>query len=431
MLVRACSWGIFAALLSATAYVRAAEPLELKEAIGRSREKNETAGIARARLERARALRRQAISALFPTLTAQGTYTRRANETTREVEGATIVLQKEDALSGQLTLEVDILDARALAGLPVAAHGLDAQSFESRELERRLTFEVAQSYFAVLSAESVDGAASERLSAAKATVEEARSRFEAGLAAKNEVTRTELELASAELARTNARTGVDRSRLALSYLIDEPIEGRPLVEPPQEALPPLDANVLAEIGRAERPDYLALLERAEQAAALAREPLLRLIPTIGARGTVFASNETGFTGRTVDANLAFIATWTLFDGGTRYAERDARWAEHEEARLRAEQLRREIALDVRSALLDLEAARAALDQAEVQARVAQQNAEEVRAMFSSGLASALEQVDAAVSAFEAQSVLARQKVGRRVAELSLLRALGRNPQGGS
>nr|MBP7589152.1 hypothetical protein [Thermoanaerobaculia bacterium] len=61
---------------------------------------------------------------------------------------------------------------------------------------------------------------------------------------------------------------------------------------------------------------------------------------------------------------------------------------------------------------------------------ASQNAEEVRERFQNGLATALEQTDAQVSAFEAEVEVARQGFARDVADLALQRALGGWPGGG-
>jgi outer membrane protein TolC len=95
--------------------------------------------------------------------------------------------------------------------------------------------------------------------------------------------------------------------------------------------------------------------------------------------------------------------------------------------LNADALRRRIGLEIRTARTDLDTARAALEQAEVRARVAEQNAREVRVRYSEGLATALEQADAAVAAFEAAAELARQRFALAISQLSFSRALGRWP----
>lgn len=405
------------------------EALTLDAAQALAREQNEQVGIAAAQLEQARALRREAFSALYPSLVASGTYTRRSQELTRALGDTEVVLQEKNALSGQLVAELDLFDARAFVGLEATGHALDAQELESREIERALAFDVAGTFYLVLAAESLRGAAERRVSAAAAAVEEAKRKLEAGLFSKNEATRTELERASAELAHTSAITGAKKARLSLGFLLGEPIGDRPLIEPPPSPVPALAKEELDQAAEKERADLQALRLRFEQAEAVAREPLMRLVPTLGVQGVLFASNEAGFSGREVDGYFAATVTWALFDGGERYAVRDQRLAAAEETRLRVEEKSRAILVEVEAARLELENARASLVQAEVRARVAAQNAEEVRVLFASGLAGALEQVDATASDFEASAELVRQKALLRVAELSLLRVLGRWPPG--
>jgi outer membrane protein TolC len=142
---------------------------------------------------------------------------------------------------------------------------------------------------------------------------------------------------------------------------------------------------------------------------------------------LFATNEQGVAGRTLDGNVSATLTWRLFDGGLRYADLASRRADVREAEYRAEDARTRVRQEVRGARISLDEARATLELAELRTRVAEQNAEEVRALFASGLAGALEQVDAAVAEYEARASLARQKVAVRVAELSVLAALGSWP----
>ena len=133
------------------------------------------------------------------------------------------------------------------------------------------------------------------------------------------------------------------------------------------------------------------------------------------------------SGRANDWNLAATLTWELFDGGTRSAQGAQLRAAATEADLEAAALRRRVALEVRGALTDLATAGAALDQSVVRSRVAGQNAEEVRERFAHGLATALEQADATVAAFEAEADAERSRLDRTLAELALRRALGAAP----
>jgi outer membrane protein TolC len=403
-----------------------APPLTLSEALALADRNNEVSGIATARIERARALRRQAYSTLLPDLTFDATYTRRSREVTRTVDDEEIVVQAIDALSGDVAVETDILDVRAFPVARSATRNLEAQEHASAEIRRALAFDVASSFFAVLSAERLRDAASRRIEVAQTTVSDARIKLEAGLASSNEVTRAELELATAQLALTEAQNAIVSSRLSLGYLIAAPVE-RPLAEPPAEPGESAPDEELERIAGERRADLRELTLRAEALRLLSLEPTLRAIPTVTLRGTYRGTNEAGLSGRERDWNVAALLSWEIFDGGTRYAEAAARRAEYREALLNADSLRRRIGFEIRTARTDLATARAGLEQAEVRARVAEQNAREVRVRYSEGLATALEQADATVAAFEAAAELARQRFALGIAQLSLSRALGRWP----
>ncbi len=384
-----------------------------------------TAGIARARLEKAEAARSGAWSALFPSLTAAGTYTRRGTQTTRVVQGVPVA-QIQDALRADIGIDLTVFDARALAALSASGSNLDAQALESEELRRGLSFSVSAAFYGVLSAESLIGAATRRREAAETTVAEARARAEAGLASKHDLTRTELELAVARQEESAAKAAGARARNALRAWVGGAAD-RALAEPGPIELPMSTPEVLTERALGERGDLKALAARVDQLDTLSDEPLYRIIPTLGVRGSLILSNETQFGNPPVDGNVAATLTWRIFDGGLRYADRAQRKADLAEASLRVDEARIRIKREIEDAVIGLEEARSTLALVDARAKIAAQNAEEVRTLFSSGLAGALEQVDAAVAEFEANASASRQKVSVRVAELSLLAALGSWP----
>ena len=403
---------------------RPAEPLTLTEALALAAELNETPAIAAARLERADAFRRQAIAALVPSLTVTGAYTRRPREVTRLIDGDEVTVQAIDAMNSQATAETVLFDLRALPLVRAANRGVEAQRFESAELERALAYDVAVGFFTVLSAERLEAAVRERVEVAAATLDEAKVRLEAGLAGRNDVTRTDLELATARLDATRAAQAVVAARLALGYLVNSPVEERPLAEPEEAAALATDLAAAVELALAGRGEIEALERRAEQARQLALEPRYRILPRFDLRGIYRWTNETGLSGRESDWNVALGLTWELFDGGDRFAVAAQRDAEAREAELVLAERRRAVELEVAQAASALETAGSAVEQAVVRLAVARANAVEVRERILNGLATALEQADAQVEQFEADAELVRQRYTRALARLALDRAMG-------
>lgn len=416
---------LLASLLAAPALAaqQAAEPLTLEQALELAAANHETGGIAAARLERAQAFRRQALAQLVPSLTISGTYTRRAEEVTRVIDGDEVTVQAIDALAGQAVVESTLVDLRALPLIRAAGSSLEAQAAESEELRRALAFDVADTYFAALSAERLLGAARRRVEVAAATVEESTIRLEAGLANRNDRTRTELELATARLEVTQAESLVTSTRLALGFLIGLPLEAG-LLEPDPPPIPEGDRDALIERARRASRELVALERRAAAARQSALAPRLGIVPTLDLRGLYRLTNEEGLSGRDEDWNVALNLGWALFDGGDRAALAAQRDAEAREAELVFERRRREIAVEVEAALADLANAEAGRSQAAVRLEVAGENAEEVRERFQNGLATALEQADALVARFEAEAEVERQRFAVARARLALERAVG-------
>lgn len=404
----------------------AAPPLTLARAIELALSGNEISGIAEARLEGAAAMRRQAIAQFLPALTITANATRRAREVTRVINGDEVTVQAIDAYSSQGAVDTPLFDLRALPLIRAATRGLEAQTIESEELRRALAFDVADSFYAALSLERLLEAARQRVAVGRQTVDESRIRLDAGLANRNDLTRTELELATAELVATRAANTVTTARLALFYLVNPPAD-LPLGElaVPERAAPlAADRATLVAQALAGRQELTALDQRWQAARQLALAPRLGWVPRLDLRGIYRWTNEAGLSGNSEDWNIGANLTWELFDGGDRIAIAAQRDAVAKEAGLDLARRRRQVELEVDQASADLATAEAALAQARTQVAFASQNAEEVRERFQNGLATALEQTDAQVAAFEAEVEVARQGFARDVADLALQRALG-------
>ena len=411
--------------------VPAGPPLTLDRAIELALSGNEISGIAAARLEGAAALRRQAIAQFLPALTITANATRRAREVTRIINDDEVTVQAIDAYSSQAAVDTPLFDLRALPLIRAATRGLEAQTIDSQELRRALAFDVADGFYAALSLERLLAAARQRVAVGRQTVDESRIRLDAGLANRNDLTRTELELATAELVATRAANTVTTARLALFYLINAPADlvlGELAV--PERALPlAADRQTLVEQALTGRQELVALDQRWQEARQLALVPRLGWVPRLDLRGIYRWTNEAGLSGNSEDWNIGANFTWELFDGGDRIALAAQRDAAARVAELDLAQRRRQVALEVDQASADLATAAATLAQARTQVAFAAQNAEEVRERFQNGLATGLEQTDAQVAEFEAEVEVARQGFARDVADLALRRALGGWPAG--
>ncbi|MCK7489571.1 MAG: TolC family protein [Anaerotruncus sp.] len=132
-------------------------------------------------------------------MTSTGTYTRRAYETRRIVGDTEVIIQRYNALSETIALSQTLFDARSLTSLAAVRAQRDADVAAAAESRRQLAFEVSQAFLATLGTTQVREASARRFAYAGQSLEAAKARFAAGLASVNDVTRAELEYATAEV----------------------------------------------------------------------------------------------------------------------------------------------------------------------------------------------------------------------------------------
>ncbi|MBJ6762233.1 TolC family protein [Myxococcaceae bacterium JPH2] len=427
-----CAW-LTLIPAGARAQAPAAEaPLTLERAVALAAERNESVLSADQRAQAADARVARARAFFFPELTATGTYTRRLHQSTREVGGQTVVLQKYDALGANFTGRVTLFDARGFPLYTAAKLEGQAARLDAREARRQVQFEAANAFLISLENQQVASAAEQRLAFARQGLEDAQARAKAGLSSSNDVTRAELEVATAESGRASALGTAQTSNLELGYLLVERV-GDALAPPEvllsDAARPSPALDVLTQGAADKRLDILAARLRVRSLEANAREPLARLLPTLGATAQYKLTNEAGLTGRVGDGFLSVDLTWNLFDGGERYAERRERVANTRAAELDEQARTRRVDVDIERARVALETARAALAQSEQAARAARKNAEETGVLYRQGLSTALAVADASLRLFEAEVTLASSRYGLGVALLGLRAAVGLDPLG--
>jgi outer membrane protein TolC len=413
-----------AVLLTTSASAAYAESLSIEEAIRLGLAQNERAAIAEQRVEASKARVQKARAFFFPDLTAHAAYTRRG--------AANTVTQTANALSASAGTTLTLFDARSFPLYRRATLEREAEQFFASDDKRLLAFEVADAFLSTLSLGELEGAAKIRLEFAEQSLRDARARFEADLVSSNDVTRPELERATAERELVRARAEVARAKVLLGYLIGRTVDEleKPRMLDTAESSTVADRAELITRAAESRLDLRGQEKLVEASDALALEPKLRWIPSLGLSGEVRWTNEPELQGgRDVDGSLSVNLSWILFDGGERYA--DARELESlaEIAKLELQASGRRVTSEIDQALIALEAGRGAKRQATLAASAAKRNAEEISELYRQGLARALEVADANAQLFQANVGLAREQYGLLVAYLDLFTALGLDPTG--
>lgn len=420
--------GVTVVLLALLVWIGAAplaSALTLREAIAQALERNERAHSAEEIARAAEARVWRARSFLLPTITLSGDYTRRGSD------GEDLLLNGREARVGRVAVSQTIFDAQAWPLLRQAKRARDASRHDAAGAKRLLAYDTAASYLSVLNSEQVARAAAQRFEFARQSLGEIRSRFDAGLVGSNDVTRAELEAASAERELVIARGAARTARLALSLLLDASIESDSLSVPEDllvsaaRAIPPGSFDVEAAADR--RPDIRSERARVSALRAGALEPLARYLPDLVATGTARSSAGSVNDVRDQDWTAGLSLRWEIFDGGGREAERSERVALARAAGLALENLERTAANEMETARVDLESQQASLTRSRVAVEAARKNAVEATELYRRGLTRALEVVDANVQLFEAEVGQAGSEFALALSYLNLRSALGLDP----
>jgi len=408
------------------------EVLTLEEAIRIALKSNEAALIADEKLEAADARLTQARAFFMPTLTLNAGYTRRPFEVVRIVGNSQITVQNYNALSGSANLSMVLFNSSNIPALQQAKADLRAERLTTAESYRQLAFDVGTAYLATLGVDQLLEASRSRLEFAQQSLDAARARHAAGLVSRNDVTRAELEFATAEMGVTQVQGQVETTYLNLGYLLNNPPPEKlatpeVLLQAVEAEIPPV-GQLIAE-AQNRRPDISSLRWREKSQHAAVLEPLLRWLPSLTFTGRYTYTNEAGLTGRNFNWSLGMSMGWTIFDGLTRNGDYAESKAVAHQADLNLQAALRQVELDVRDALAILESQRAALKLAQTTSDVAKKNAAETAELYRQGLSSALEVADANYSLFNANVNLVRARYGLGTAYLALEAALGLDPLG--
>ena len=205
-----------------------------------------------------------------------------------------------------------------------AKHSREAARYSEIDTRRQLTFDAAKAFFGVIAQQRVLAAAEGRLERAEASLRDTRARAAAQLVSSNDVTRAELERASAAQTMVAAQVALEQARINLEYLIDTPLPAE--LRGPEGHLEPstLDVARLASQALAQRPDLQAARENAAAAAKQAEEPLAALRADARA-GASLKIDQKGFGDRHWDTASAPLS-WSIWDGGVRNADHASKQA---------------------------------------------------------------------------------------------------------
>jgi len=173
----------------------------------------------------------------------------------------------------------------------------------------------------------------------------------------------------------------------------------------------------------ERPDYKAQQEREDNARISASATRMERLPSVSAFGD-YGPNGSGITNAVATRTYGISLHIPIFDGGRRDARRAESDSQYRAEKIRTNDLKEQIELDVRVALDSLASAEDEVRVANEGVDLAQNELTQARRRFDAGVAIGLEVTDAQTRLERARENLTAALYNHNLARIDLFQAMG-------
>lgn len=305
------------------------------------------------------------------------------------------------------------------------ATGLSAQ--DARDV---VVLAVTNGYLGVISSAASVESIRAQVAAAQATYQQAVDRHDAGLAARIDVTRSQVELQTQQQRLTAQETDFAKRRIQFGRVIGLPPGQEFSLTDTAPYAPLSDLTMEQALVRAaaNRSDLKAA-EAQVQAAEIARKAAVaERYPSAefsGDYGVIGASPQNSHGTFAVTATL-HVPVW---QGGRVRGDIEQADAALQQRRLEYEDLRAQVDADIRQAFLDLSDAASRIGVSESSRNLAQETLSQARDRFAAGVADTIEVVQAQEAVAAAEQDYIGSLLSHNLAKASLARAMGQADQG--
>jgi outer membrane protein len=320
------------------------------------------------------------------------------------------------SVNAGLSSRVTLFDGLAnVADLRQARLQLEAAGLDEERTRQTVVFDVINGYLTMIEASEQARVRQENLSAQAQQEEYVQALVEGGERPISDLYQQQASVAAARLSVVETRRTLDLSRIDLVQALQLDPAGEYVFEIPplpetDSELPPLDLAALIERAFARRSDLSAVVlqedaaGQGERAAKAGRWPSISMSANYGSK--FITGSKTDWLDQ-LDAqrsgSIGLSLSLSLFDGlATRSAIQQAQ-IQVANAHLSLLDMRQEVALQVRRALLDRDAAQEKLRAAEAQERAAQQALDATRERYAAGAATLYEVTLARADVVSAES----------------------------
>jgi outer membrane protein TolC len=311
-----------------------------------------------------------------------------------------------------------------------AAQNLKSAQFSYKDARELVVLAVGNSYLQALAGTARVETADAQVRTAQALYDKAVDQQRAGVSPAIDVLRAQVELQTRQQQLIVARSDFAKQKLALARIIGLP-PGQEFLLADTAPYSPLTTEGLEQNLRrayASRSDYQAALSQVRAAELSRRAATAEYFPSLEVEAdygdigvSPFRSNGTYHIGGTVNI--------PIFQGGRVHGDTLQAEASLRQARQEMENLRGQIDFDVRTAMLDLNAAADQVKVAQSSVDLAQQTLTQAQDRFSAGVTDNLEVVQAQEAVASANENYIASLYAHNLAKVEFAKAIGYAEQG--
>jgi outer membrane protein TolC len=311
-----------------------------------------------------------------------------------------------------------------------AAQSLKAAAYSYQDARELVVLITGNAYLEAIAEAARVETAEAQVRTAQTLYDRSVDQQKAGVSPAIDTLRAQVELQSRQQQLIVARNDFAKQKLALSRIIGLAL-GQEFIltdKAPYDMLVPPTLEESLRRAYAARADYQAALAQARAAELSRRAASAELYPTFDLEGDF---GDIGVNPGTSNGTFHVAGTVTvpIFQGGKTHADVLQAEAELRQAKARLEDLRGQIDNDVRTALLDLNAASDQVQVARSTVDLAEQTLTQAQDRFTAGVTDNLEVVQAQESVASAHENYISSLYAHNLAKVELARALGNAEQG--
>ena len=300
-----------------------------------------------------------------------------------------------------------------------------AEQLSYQDILDAVTLTVGSAYLQVIESDSRIQAQEAQVRNARALYDQALDEVQAGTAPRIEATRTEVQLHTEEYNLSVARNHFQVAKLTLGRAIGLPLgqEFELADQLPYSDINPPTVEDALNVAYKSRSDFRSALDSEKSAAQTLSATRSERYPVVAVNGDY---GDIGPTLGRSHGDFTFQAgiSVPIFTGGRIKGEVTQAEAELRQRKAEAENIRGQVDYDVRTAFLNLSAAKEQVTVAKQNVDLANENLARSKDRFTSGVTDSVEVVQAEQSLASANDQYITSLYNHNLAKLSLARALG-------